>query len=321
MRLECPNCGAQYEVPAEVIPAEGRDVQCSNCGGTWFQRHPDDAEVEETAAPASTLDPAPDTVEAGEAGETARSEPAPERAAPEPVDPRAAAPRPAAPVEDTGTSAPGDDPDADPDLSDAPPAAAALPPKRKLDPKVQGLLREEAEREAKARARDTSDGLESQPDLGLGEPETEAQKREREARERMAKLRGKTVPPRAAARPAGGDAEVAAGSRRDLLPDIEEINSSLRSKGVKKQPAEASVDPGETARQRRGFRIGFGLTLLVTALLILLYQQADWVSENWPGTRGAVGAWVDVADSARLWLDGQVQKLQVWLDSRLDTPD
>jgi predicted Zn finger-like uncharacterized protein len=39
MRLICPNCGAQYEVPDDVIPQEGRDVQCSACSNTWFQAH------------------------------------------------------------------------------------------------------------------------------------------------------------------------------------------------------------------------------------------------------------------------------------------
>jgi predicted Zn finger-like uncharacterized protein len=38
MRITCPNCGAQYEVDPRVIPDIGRDVQCSNCGHTWFQR-------------------------------------------------------------------------------------------------------------------------------------------------------------------------------------------------------------------------------------------------------------------------------------------
>ncbi|HHB81612.1 MAG TPA: thioredoxin, partial [Aliiroseovarius sp.] len=38
MRLVCPNCGAQYEVDSRVIPENGRDVQCSNCGHTWFQK-------------------------------------------------------------------------------------------------------------------------------------------------------------------------------------------------------------------------------------------------------------------------------------------
>jgi len=37
MRLICPNCVAQYEVDDNVIPPEGRDVQCANCGHNWFQ--------------------------------------------------------------------------------------------------------------------------------------------------------------------------------------------------------------------------------------------------------------------------------------------
>ncbi|MFN3605864.1 MAG: zinc-ribbon domain-containing protein [Cypionkella sp.] len=41
MRLQCPNCDAEYEVDASAIPYEGRDVQCSNCGHGWFQTHPD----------------------------------------------------------------------------------------------------------------------------------------------------------------------------------------------------------------------------------------------------------------------------------------
>ena len=50
MRLTCPNCDARYEVGDGVVPFSGRDVQCSNCGQTWFQKHPDaglDAEDED----------------------------------------------------------------------------------------------------------------------------------------------------------------------------------------------------------------------------------------------------------------------------------
>ena len=36
MLIKCPNCEAQYEVPNDVIPAAGRDVQCSSCSKTWF---------------------------------------------------------------------------------------------------------------------------------------------------------------------------------------------------------------------------------------------------------------------------------------------
>ncbi len=37
MRLVCPNCASEYEVDAEMIPPEGRDVQCANCENVWFQ--------------------------------------------------------------------------------------------------------------------------------------------------------------------------------------------------------------------------------------------------------------------------------------------
>lgn len=40
MRLGCPGCGAQYEVEASSIPDDGREVQCSACGHTWFQYAP-----------------------------------------------------------------------------------------------------------------------------------------------------------------------------------------------------------------------------------------------------------------------------------------
>ena len=36
MLIKCPNCTAQYEVPNAIIPAAGRDVQCSSCSKTWF---------------------------------------------------------------------------------------------------------------------------------------------------------------------------------------------------------------------------------------------------------------------------------------------
>ncbi len=38
MRLTCPNCGAEYEAPAEMIPGTGRHVQCSACHTRWFTR-------------------------------------------------------------------------------------------------------------------------------------------------------------------------------------------------------------------------------------------------------------------------------------------
>lgn len=75
MRLTCPNCSAQYEVPDEVIPEEGRDVQCSACDQTWFQ-----AKRPAVAAPEPTVEtPA-------EPGKPTATEAEP---TPEPVEPPA----------------------------------------------------------------------------------------------------------------------------------------------------------------------------------------------------------------------------------------
>ncbi|MEL6677275.1 MAG: zinc-ribbon domain-containing protein [Pseudomonadota bacterium] len=37
MRIKCPSCATQYEIPDEAIPAAGRVVQCGNCHTSWHQ--------------------------------------------------------------------------------------------------------------------------------------------------------------------------------------------------------------------------------------------------------------------------------------------
>ena len=75
MRLTCPNCSAQYEVPDEVIPEDGREVQCSNCEKTWFQaKHAD----------ASPTDAEPDAPAEEAAVEPEEDAPEPEEAKAEP---------------------------------------------------------------------------------------------------------------------------------------------------------------------------------------------------------------------------------------------
>ena len=37
MRLVCPSCKENYEVPRTAVPIGGREVQCASCGHKWFQ--------------------------------------------------------------------------------------------------------------------------------------------------------------------------------------------------------------------------------------------------------------------------------------------
>jgi predicted Zn finger-like uncharacterized protein len=269
MRLICPNCDAQYEVPDDVMPAAGRDVQCSNCGQTWFQHHPDHMPDEE--------DKTEDAVAPDE-----------ETAPPPPPPPHSPPPK---------------------------------PERKQLDPAVADILRQEAEAEKAARRSAQPSTLESQPDLGfdMEEPasEGEAERRAREARERMARLRGSE---QRASDPVAPDATATAatGSRRDLLPDIEEINSTLRSGSPRTSAGAADIGPDIEApthqRQKRGFRTGFLTVLLIFAVLAVLYVAAPRLAVAVPALEGPLNGYVGTVDQGRVWLDGKVQGLLQSLD-------
>lgn len=67
MRLVCPSCAAQYEIPDEAVPEEGREVQCGTCSTSWFQERPVAEESEaapRTEEPAAGIERAPDAPEA-----------------------------------------------------------------------------------------------------------------------------------------------------------------------------------------------------------------------------------------------------------------
>ena len=274
MRLTCPNCDARYEVPDEVIPTSGRDVQCSNCGQTWFQHHPDHAPVE--------------------------------------ADDVALAP---------------DEPTADEEVAPPPPPVAPPTPepeRRQLDPDVADILRQEAEAEFEARQRRKAEALESQPDLGLenmddvpqapkGPGGDDADQRALDAKRRMARMRGEPEPAAEAAATAA-----AMSSRRELLPDIEEINSTLRSdnspSGVDADARAELGAGGGAKKQRGGFRRGFVLTVALIAILALIYAFAPEISQAVPQLDPALNSYVVWVDQLRIALDGQVQSLLSWLD-------
>ena len=273
MRLICPNCDAEYEVEDSAIPDTGRDVQCSNCGHAWFQLPPEielALEQEEELFGQAAAEASPSAVPVDVAPAAASG------SVPPPV---AAAPR-------TPVAGP-----------------AGEPPRRTLDENLMAILREEAEREAAAR-RSEGSVIETQPDLGLAAPPAPSPPPAAAApastlagaARRIAEMQGKdpdAPPPRPAA-------------RRDLLPDIEEINSSLKG-----SDAPASLpEPGHAGKavdEQRGFRSGFALSLFLAVVLLAAYVAAPQIKAQIPAVADSLDAYVAWVDGLRLRLDGMMR--------------
>lgn len=278
MRLICPNCDAEYQVDDAAIPETGRDVQCSNCGHAWFQL-PADAEIAreaeeelfgETPSEAD-LQPTPSTENA-----------------------------PAAAVADASPAA--DAADEATEMPEAVPAAAA---RQTLAESVLSVLREEAERETAVR-REEDPTLRSAADMGTVETQTElglddAATATSAAARHIARLKGAdpNLPP---------EAEAKAAARRDLLPDIEEINSTLRANSDRAQAEEDDIDALPDIRpRRRGFRSGFALMMVVAVALAMAYIMAPRIVAQIPGSAPTMKAYVAAVNSGKIWLDGMMK--------------
>jgi len=177
-----------------------------------------------------------------------------------------------------------------------PPVEAAAPPSRALDPAVAEILRAEASREARERRQEAETGLQSQEEFPFeatdnAPPEIDEEEVAASVGFVDATARKSKVP------------------RRDLLPDIEEINSSLRAKSVLRAGAAEALteeEREERARRGRGFRIGFSSILLVALFALLLYGYADNIVRSAPGLSAPVEAYVNQINALRLWLDAQM---------------
>lgn len=333
MRITCPNCNAQYEVGDDMIPSEGRDVQCSNCGTTWFQ------EGRPRAATA---------VEARAVRRPGRKEPK--------VDETA---------QDAATEASGDDtPD---DQTEVAPVFPSRHRRPTIDDETLDVLRKEREREDSLR----TDTRASAP-VASDEPAAEPDPREQAAAERarmaaaatLARARDADVAPSLEddfddenfddendpdpAPPPPEDDDVsnaiaatlrdasatedeaedetpfpvarsgavpseAKSARRELLPDIEEINSSLRP-DERAAEAEAEANGGvddSPAEMRRssGFRIGFLVIAASIAIAVGVYVFAGPIAEMVPQAGAALARYVAWVDAQRIALAAAAEAL------------
>ena len=257
MRLVCPNCDAQYEVDAGVIPDNGRDVQCSNCGNGWFQLPPE--------------------VEAEIAAEEALYEPPPAQAVTRPA------------------------------------STEATPPHRSVDESVLSILREEAARETTARVNEGS-SLETQTEMGLQNVPSAVPidtSLVSAAAQRISRLRGQpvdnTFAPLVEAEPSKSQL------KSELLPEIDEINSSLRASSERRSTEPDMVDTGlvdvdEEKVRPSGFRSGFVLMLVLAAVLVAVYIMADKLSLQIPSMATTLESYVSIIDQARMFVDDLLQK-------------
>ncbi|MEM1129743.1 MAG: zinc-ribbon domain-containing protein, partial [Pseudomonadota bacterium] len=235
MRITCPRCDAEYQIPDAAIRTDGQDVQCSSCGHSWYllpqvQQKATQAAPEETASPraATKADRRADKLrEVLDAHRNAILGNAPTEED-ELIFDTAPRPRPDAP--ETHAMA-------------EPPEAFSPRPSRALAPDVLSMLREEATRETKARgdgpggAADKTDG----PVTGgaatpAGAP-TQPDATEPVARKPEAKAPGASAPGSAEREATAPNAEAfSTRPSRALAPDIlsmlrEEANREAKARG------------------------------------------------------------------------------------------
>jgi predicted Zn finger-like uncharacterized protein len=251
MRLSCPNCDAEYEVDDSAIPAEGRDVQCSNCATTWFQV---------SAVEQAKLD-----------NDGFEHEPAEE----------------------------GEDEEED----DFEPPEAAIQ-RSSVDPEALDVIHEEVARETQAREADLA-GIETQTDLGLdniGETVRESISEQASDTAEAVEDNFDDLDPA----PQRDDPS----TKRELLPDIEEINSTLAgTPDPVHEPELAETPVNLIARRRRGFRIGFGFMLLLSAILLAFYVNGSNIAERFPDYSEPLARYASFVDGIRVWLDRTAQTL------------
>ncbi|MEC8195955.1 MAG: hypothetical protein VX228_06475, partial [Pseudomonadota bacterium] len=189
-------------------------------------------------------------------------------------------------------------------------ALTEAPKPRGLDDSVKDILREEVEYETRARAAEQPQSLETQGDLGLDqgqEKPASVEKRASEASDRLRRLRGQDDAATAAT--VAATVRSAKDTRRDLLPDIEEINSTLRTSGDTPRNPDLGQKANTSASRGRGFRLGFALVLLIAGAAVFVYSSHENLSQSYPQAAPFIDGFMASANGARLWLDDQVTNL------------
>jgi predicted Zn finger-like uncharacterized protein len=302
MRLVCPKCDARYEVPEENIPTTGRDVQCSACDTTWFQKHPQMEAEQRSEAPQAT-----ENQGAAKADVTLAK----------PDDPQTQVQNSTDPKESQASS------ESAPDTKKADPNRQENQVKQRLHPTVAEVLREEARRETEARAAET---LEMQTELGLDggaqffaprrEASENAQTYEQAETVSAAKPEAKTLEEELDELEAilGKNTQESRPPKSALLPNIEDINPSIEAEETADEVHEARDAPLPKQPKKRTGTFGFITGLLVIGLLFAIYHFEERIVQFHEPLAPALKSYVEHVDRIRAYSDHSVHKAIAWLE-------
>ena len=271
MRLLCPNCGAQYEVPEDHIPRKyGRDVQCSACNHTWFQTHP-----------AQDLNPSPQDDLEGQDSLAERGD-------------HSASTGASLETEEGGSISANRGPKTDPTRQ-----------KRPLHPSVAGVLREEAKREVEERsiAAAQSEKIQDNPESESNASRSTGSDTARDA----------DVDMRALDALYQKSDQTAKSARGALLPDIDEINSTL-SADVADWPTDSEASAATIERGQRKLGFFLGITLIFAAAAI--YYFAPQIGERIPVLQEPLELYQQWVNSIRILLDQWMRQATLWVQTQ-----
>ena len=196
----------------------------------------------------------------------------------------------------------------DPSLADDPAASSdatavstspQMPPlrqKRSLHPSVAGVLREEAKREVEERGSNGPQASGSSSRSGSSDQARDADM-DMQALEALYQ----------------NSEQTAKSTRGALLPDIDEINSTLSTSGAEwPSDSDASKEIAQKGQRRLGFLVGIAIIVAAAAL----YYFADTLGDGIPSLQQPLELYQQWINNMRIVLDQWIRQILDWLQTR-----
>lgn len=182
--------------------------------------------------------------------------------------------------------------------------------RRPLDNAVAEILRKEAARDGHLTAARNQAPPATQESIPTKTADAE------ETRKRIASM---TQSAGGAAAAAAAGAAADSGTNLRSVPDIHEINAALRARAEAADTSGLTAAEKAEAQERKGFRRGFFIVLLLIALLLLPYFFADQIVANLPQTQPYMASYVLMVDQVRVWLDTQFAAVQAMISGLMNS--